>query len=219
VLEIGPGTGQASVPLAERGCILVAVELGADLAHLARRRLARFPAARVVTVDFEAWPLPAEPFDVVFSATAFHWVDPAVRVAKSADALRVGGALGTVTTTHVAGGTEQFFVDVQDCYERFDPSVPAGLRASRAADIPADGGELAGSDRFARTVFRRYESDVTYSTAEYIDVLRTYSGHRAMPEPARTGLLSCIAALIQNRYGGRIAKRYLRELRVTYRVA
>jgi protein-L-isoaspartate O-methyltransferase len=32
VLEIGPGTGQATLPLAERGCQVVAVELGAELA-------------------------------------------------------------------------------------------------------------------------------------------------------------------------------------------
>jgi protein-L-isoaspartate O-methyltransferase len=36
VLEIGPGTGQATVPLAERGCRIVAVELGAGLAAVAQ---------------------------------------------------------------------------------------------------------------------------------------------------------------------------------------
>jgi hypothetical protein len=90
VLEIGPGTGQATVPLAERGCRVVAVELGADLAAVARRNLARFPAVEVVTAAFEGWPLPSEPFDLVLAATAFHWVDPAVRVVKAADALRPG---------------------------------------------------------------------------------------------------------------------------------
>src|SRR5262245_17480483 len=44
VLEIGCGTGQATVPLAERGCQIVAVELGAGLAAVARRKLARFPS-------------------------------------------------------------------------------------------------------------------------------------------------------------------------------
>lgn len=53
VLEIGPGTGQATVPLAERGCHIVAVELGADLAAVARRNLAHFPEAQVVTAAFE----------------------------------------------------------------------------------------------------------------------------------------------------------------------
>jgi hypothetical protein len=58
VLEIGCGTGQAAVPLAERGCGIVAVELGAGLAAVARRNLACFPDTRVVVAAFEDWPLP-----------------------------------------------------------------------------------------------------------------------------------------------------------------
>src|SRR5690349_15130736 len=58
VLEIGCGTGQATVPLAERGCRIVAVELGAELAAVARRNLARFPDVEVITGAFEPWPLP-----------------------------------------------------------------------------------------------------------------------------------------------------------------
>lgn len=217
LLEIGCGTGKATVPLAECGYEVVAVELGASLAEVARRNLARFRSVEVVTVAFERWPLPAEPFDAVFCATAFHWLDPAVRVSKSADALRPGGVLATVATEHIAGGSEEFFVEVQACYERFDPSTPPGLRLSPASDIPADGTELKASGRFGPARFRRYEWEVTYSTVDYLDLLMTYSGHRAMPPAARTGLLDCIARLIDH-HGGRITKRYLTELRYAYRV-
>ncbi|SCE51575.1 hypothetical protein [Streptomyces parvus] len=48
----------------------------------------------------------------------------------------------------------------------------------------------------SRTVFRRYERDLTYTTAEYLDVLRIHSGHRALLEAARSGLLACVAGLI-----------------------
>jgi len=69
VLEIGCGTGQATVPLAERGCAIVCVELGANLAAVARRKLARFPAGRMEVGAFEFWPLPPVPFD---TAVAIH---------------------------------------------------------------------------------------------------------------------------------------------------
>jgi SAM-dependent methyltransferase len=218
VLEIGCGTGQATIPLAERGYQIVAIELGAELAAVARRNLARFPAVEVVTAVFEAWPLPPEPFDLVLSATAFHWIDPAVRVAKSADALRPGGTLATIATHHVAGGTEPFFADMQDCYERWDPATPPGLRLEPAEAIPTDGEEIERSDRFARPEFRRYATDIPYSTASYIDVLLTYSGHRALPPDAQRGLLDCIAGLVDGKYGGRIVKRYLSELRTARRL-
>jgi SAM-dependent methyltransferase len=215
VLELGPGTGQATVPLARRGFAVVAVELSGGLADLARRRLAAFPAVEVVNAAFEDWPLPEAPFDAVVAATAFHWIDPAVRVAKAADALRPGGALAVIATHHVAGGTEDFFADVQRCYERWMPGTPAGLRAQAPGDVPpGDRVELEASGRFARVLTRRYERDLSYTTREYLDVLMTYSGHRALERDARERLLACIADLIDTRFGGRVAKRYLTELTV-----
>lgn len=220
VLEIGCGTGQATVPLAERGYRVVAVELGADMAAVARRNLSAFDEVEVVTAAFEEWPLPDEPFDVVFSATAFHWIDPAVRVSKSADALRPGGLLATVGTHHIAGGTwtEAFFVGIQKCYERFDPSTPPGLRLEAARDIVEDDRELTASKRFGPARFSRYEWELPYSTADYLDLLLTYSGHRALPDSNRSALLNCIARLVDVDYGGHVVKRYLTELRIAQRV-
>jgi SAM-dependent methyltransferase len=217
VLELGCGTGQATVSLARRGYRVVAVEFGAGLADVARKKLAPFPAVRVVNAAFEAWPLPTEPFDMVLAATSFHWIDRAIRVTKSADALRLGGALAVVSTHHVAGGDEQFFADAQSCYERWDAETPrGGVRLPAAADVPSDREELDGSGRFDRVVLRRYERELTYSASEYRDLLLSYSGHRAMEPDAQRGLLSCIVRLIDERYGGRIAKRYMNELAVAY---
>ncbi|KOV67518.1 class I SAM-dependent methyltransferase [Streptomyces sp. MMG1121] len=219
VLEVGCGTGQATVPLARRGCRITAVEAGPRLAAVARRNLAGVAAVEVVTAEFEKWPLPEEPFDAVVSATAFHWIDPAVRMVKAADALRPGGSLAVVRTQHVRGGTEEFFVEVQHCYERFDPETPPGLRLPSAADVDSrdHAEEVARGGRFGPTVLRRYEQDLTYTTSDYLDVLRTYSGHRALAEAARNGLLGCVAGLIDGRYGGRVTKRCLIELAVSRR--
>jgi SAM-dependent methyltransferase len=217
VLEIGCGTGQATVALAERGYEIVAVELGAGLAAVARRNLARFPKVEVVTAPFESWPLPPEPFDLVISATAFHWIDPAVRVVKSAQALRPGGTLATIATYHVAGGSLQFFADAQDCYERWDPATPPGLRLEPAESIHQEGEEIVRSGLFESPQFCRHLADLTYTRESYIDVLLTYSGHRALPPEAQAGLLGCIGGLIDDRYGGQVVKRYLSELRTARR--
>lgn len=217
VLEVGAGTGKATVPLAGRGCRITAVEPGPGMAGVARRNLAAFPAVEVVTAAFESWPLPAEPFDAVVCATAFHWIDPAVRTVKAADALRPGGVLAVIATQHVAGGTEDFFAEVQGCYERFDPATPPGLRPPAAADVDTSDhtAEIARSGRFRPVVRRRHEWELAYTTAQYLDLLRTYSGHRSLPPASRDGLLACVAGLIDTRYGGRVTKRYLTELRVS----
>lgn len=217
VLEIGCGTGQATVPMAERAYSIVAVELGRELAAVARRNLAAFASVRVEVAAFEDWALPAQPFDAVVAATAFHWLDPATRVSKSADALRSGGTLATIATHHIAGGDARFFEQVQECYERWDPATPPGLHLERPDQIPFDTAELRGSERFGPPVFRRYEWNQTYSTSGYLDVLQTYSGHMLLPAELRTGLLACIAHLIDAGYGGSITKRYMTELRVAHR--
>jgi hypothetical protein len=156
---------------------------------------------------------------VVVAATSFNWIDPAVRVVKSADALRADGALAVVSTDHVAGGDEQFFADAQHCYQPWDPETPlGGVRLPSAAEVPFDRSQFVASGRFGRVTFRRYEHERTYSTQEYRDLLLTYSGHRAMEPAARRGLLACITRLIDERYGGRIDKRYMNELAVAYRL-
>lgn len=213
VLEIGCGTGKATVPLAERGCEIVGVELGPDLAAVARRNLERFPGVEVVVSSFEEWPLPARPFDLVVSATAFHWIDPEIRVVKAADALRPGGVLASFGSQHVAGGDDDFFAAVQGCYERWDPAATTGLRLPSAADVDANLDELDRSGRFEPAQSRRHEWDVEYSTDEYLDVLRTYSGHRVLDQALLDGLLGCIRGLIDSRHGGRIVKRHLALLR------
>jgi SAM-dependent methyltransferase len=218
VLEVGCGTGQATLPLARRGYEVVAVELGGNLADVARRKVASFPAVEIVTAAFEAWMLPPTPFDAVVSATAFHWLDPAVRVGKAADALRPGGALAVIATHHVAGGTDPFFAASQRCYERWMPGTPKDLRLLAADDVPRrDAAELEAGGRFERVAVRRYERDLSYTTREYLDLLMSYSNHRALAPEARDRLLGCIRDLIDTRFDGRIAKRYLTELTVAWR--
>src|SRR5436309_3137871 len=90
VLEIGCGTGKATLALAQRGYRVTCVELGERLAERARRNLAGFPAVEVVTADFETWQPPPQSFDAVVAFTAFHWIDPALRHEKSASLLRQG---------------------------------------------------------------------------------------------------------------------------------
>lgn len=142
VLEIGCGTGQATIALAERGYEIVAVELGANMGALARRHLARFPRVHVVVSAFEEWPLPVERFDAVVSATAFHWLDPAVRVIKSADALRPGGTLATIHIHHITGGDPNFWVEVQRCYEtsrRTLPNLISRAASGRSPSVATNG--------------------------------------------------------------------------------
>lgn len=215
VAEIGPGTGQATAALAALGAQIVAVELGAGLAETLRRRLTG-ASVEVVVSAFEDWPLPREPFDVLAAFTAWHWIDPSLRAEKAAAALRPGGTLATVTTFHIRDGND-FFDDVQTCYQRWDPATPAGLRLAAAEEERPVVDEVDDSELFLPAVRRRYQQDIGYCTRDYLEVLATYSNHRALTLERRRGLFACIGELIDGTYGGFITKRYLYELRLAQR--
>jgi SAM-dependent methyltransferase len=110
IVEIGPGTGQATRPLAERGLRVLALEIDPRLADRARRNLAAFPDVSVRTTSFEAWDPGTATFDVVFACNSFHWVDPDIRFAKAAMVLNPQGHLVVVSTPVVVPeGASQFW--------------------------------------------------------------------------------------------------------------
>ncbi len=213
VLEIGPGTGQLTVPLAARGAHVTAVELGAGLAAIARHRTSAYPAVEVVQADFERWSPPARPYDLVVAATAFHWLDPATRMARVARVLRPGGVLAVIETHHVAGGTPGFFAQVQGCYLRYDPRANAEERPPRPDEVVSE--DVSGPG-FAAPDIRSYEWDLTSATGDYLDIIRTYSSTLSLPTDRAEGLLSCIGDMIDE-YGGTVTKRYLTRMQLISR--
>jgi SAM-dependent methyltransferase len=218
VLEIGCGTGQLTVPLAGHGLDITAVELGPELARVARRNLADHPRARVLVGAFERVELPEAAFDLVVAATSIKWVDPAVRVVRPARLLRPGGALAVLSTEHIAGGTAEFFVHSQACYERWDPeNTPVGLRLQTPDELTNPHPELDDTPLFEPPRLTRYEQEIEYTTEEYLTLLLTYSNHLALAPDQQRGLLDCIRSLIDDHFDGRITKRYLNELRVSRR--
>ena len=121
-----------TLPLARRGYRLLGVELGANLAAVARTKLADYTNARVLACSFEAWPVEQEAFDLVVSATAFHWVDPRVRYRKSAQALRPDGSLALIwNRADPEGGSEVFLEALEEVpVARHPSSLRSGGRCA-----------------------------------------------------------------------------------------
>lgn len=209
VLEIGCGTGQLSVPLAKLGVYLVAVELGPHLAALARQHLRPFPHTRVEVGSFETWPLPSQPFDAVVSASAFHWLDPAVRFAKSAAALRPGGYLGLLHVHHVRGGTPGFFEDTQPYYVKWGLSDDPSFQPTTADEVPILYPELDQLSEFCAVERHHFEIPRSHATAAYIGWLKTDSLINGLDDTSRQGFLADIEHLMDSRYHGEVVRNYV----------
>ena len=214
VLEVGCGTGQATLPLARRGYSILCVELGEALAAAARRNLAGLSNVEVVHANFETWEPERGDFDAIVAFTAFHWVDPELRYAKAARLLRNGGSLAVAGSLHVRRPDgDPFWTDVQEDYDTVVPS-PDNRPPPMPDEVDDLREEIEASGYFDYVASRRYVWDQPYTADEYISLLDTYSGHRALDDERRTQLYDRIRRRIGARPDGRVVKTYITMLNV-----
>lgn len=212
ILEIGCGTGQATQPFARRGYAVHCIELGTNLAAVARTKLAAYPQVTITTGAFEQAPLPEDHYDLVISATAFHWIDPGIGYPKITRALKPGGALALFWNKHVQAGNDAgFFQSVQKVYVSLAPELAnnfPGLPRPDELSLPVEG-EMVQSGLFGPVTVRRYSWQQDYTSQAYIDLLNTYSDHLALDPQVRARLLAGIREHIETHFGGRVVKEYL----------
>ncbi len=220
VLELGCGTGHATRHLARRGCRVVCIELGANLAAVARRNLEPFPRVEVVAAAFESWEPRESRFDMVFAANSWHWLDKAVRDQKTARVLNPAGVLAILDAgVHACpDGFDPFFTEIQRCCEAIgEPRLE--WPPPRPEQMPDRREEIERSGLFEVVGVKRSMWSVDYSADTYIDVLNTYSGHIAWEQWKRDKLYAEVRRLIGQRPEGRIRKHHLSILHVCRRIA
>ena len=135
VLEIGCGTGKLTEALVERRLRVDAVDPGPSMIELARTRTGHSDAVAFHVGRFEDVALPEGIFAAVFSATAFHWVDPSVSWAKAARALRPGGILALLM--HIGYHEDATFAASEALREGAE-AAPPGRRHLAAPPRPGD---------------------------------------------------------------------------------
>lgn len=218
VLEIGAGTGQATRGLLARGWSVVALEPGRELAAVARRVLAG--AVEIVVSPFEQWePGGREPFDLVFAATSWHWLDPQIAYRRAHELLRPGGHLAIVATEHVSPADgDDFFRDVEQVYDEVGLGDGQGGPQPPETIAAPDVAAMSSSGFFAPPVVHRHGWSCDYTAEEYVAVLSTYSNHIAATPQQRETLFAGIRDLIGARPSGTVRKHYLNLLQVARRL-
>jgi SAM-dependent methyltransferase len=218
LLEIGCATGKATRPLLERGFSVVCVEMGAQLAEHARRNLAGLPA-EIHVEAFETWDGEGETFDLVYAATAWHWVDPAIRYRKAHQLLGHGGHLAFWSAQHAfPEGFDPFFIEIQEVYDAIGESHP-GDWPPPPHEVTDDVAEIEASGFFEDIEVRRYVWETSYTSDQYIALLDTFSGHIAMEMAKRERLYREIRQRIGQRPDLRVRRHWCASLHVARRSA
>lgn len=200
VAEVGIGAGQATLPILQTGCKLTAIEYGERLSALCREKFKDYPNFSVITGKFEDVDFKPASYDLVFSASAFHWIPEEIGYPKVFSMLKSGGVFARFANhPFVDKGRKELCDEIQKLYAVYMNSTSRPVEYSRK--MAEKQAEIASAYGFERIECELYQRKRTFSAKEYTALLGTYSDHIALEESKRMEFFLKIEHAI-NRYGG-----------------
>lgn len=211
-LEVGSGTGKATVLFARRGLKVHALEPSKEMSRVGRRNCEEFGHVTVEVSDFEGFGGEGSPYQLIYSAQAWHWVSPEARYVKARRLLAPGGALA-LFWNRARWESNPLRDQLRTAYKSAVPDfgpMPGPMYPS--SDTPPELwgdwlGEIEATVGFGTPDARSYDWSCEYTTAEYLEVIQTHSDHIVLG-PERLGRLLEAVGDVIDRAGGRFTMNY-----------
>ena len=218
LLEIGAGTGQATLPLAKRGYNIIVIELGDQLTKILRKNFNNYPNVQVLKGAFEDIELPLESFDLVYVATAFHWIKPEVKFIKPYQILKPSSYLAIIKGDQILDEAgDHFFHASQPIYNKYWPSnLDNPYRLRRLSEVMAADLDI---NLFTLTYFKCFPRAIPYTADEYCQLLNTDSEKLALPDNKRQKFLNEVKELINRKFDGTVKRHYANSLTIARKTA
>ncbi len=210
LLEIGPGTGQATTPFAKQGYRITAIELGGELFKVAKEQLGKFPNVELIQGDFEDFEFPSSQFDLIYAATAFHWLTPRAQFEKTHNLLKKNGHLAIIEAVHVSDEAgDDFFEVSQEVYKKYAVGTYSKPTLPKTADLkPFE----TDKNLFELVRYEKFPAQIAYSAEEYAQLLSTYSDVIARRPNNQASFLNAMHDLIEKDFNGTVTKSYAMTL-------
>jgi SAM-dependent methyltransferase len=197
VIEVGCGTGQATLPFLKAGCKVTAVELGTNLAGYTMHKYRDYDNLRMVNLPFEEFICGVHTFDMLVSATAFHWIPAEVGYKKAFSIIKPGGILALFWNKPSANRADDALHQrIQSIYRELLPQWADKAQADGfEAEVEARN-KIIGETGFVDVQTKLYHNTRVFGGDEYIELLDTYSDHRALEAELRMKLYGAIRSAI-----------------------
>jgi SAM-dependent methyltransferase len=206
-LEIGAGTGKATLGFLARGLDVHALEPSPEMAAILRTK-----GVDVEETLFETWAPPDDGFQLVYAAQAWHWVHGDDRYERVAAALRPGGT-AAFFWNEGREWTGTLGAENDAVYAELAPGLVGG--ADWNLDQVLDG--FAACEAFATPVKRTVTWRCEYTRDEWTRLLGTHSHHRLLDPEVREDLTRRVGEVI-DRHSGRVEAIYDVECYLSRRV-
>lgn len=183
VLELGPGTGQATDPVLRTGCDYHAIELGGNLFEMMNRKYGAYPNFHIVNDDFITHDFGNRKFDMIYSAATIQWIPEEIAFSKTFALLKPGGTLAMMLTKgDYRTPNEELYQKIQKVYSAyFKPETEykhGAFRYTNAVDY--------GYTDFEK---REFHGKREFTAEEYAAFCGTHCDHIVIPEPYKSKLL------------------------------
>ena len=210
ILEIAPGTGQATLPLARRGYKIVGVELGRRLSEVAKKKLLLYPNAQINNKSFEDVDLRERSFDLLYAATALHWIKQEERFSKPHRLLKDDGFMAIIGGAHISDGVgDKLFHATQPIYREYWASEKDGYHLKDLNEVKP----MTFDERLFRFVeFKCFPRTISYTANAYCELLNTESEKLALPAEQREEFLEKIKKLIDKQFDGVAERKFANSL-------
>jgi len=220
-LEVGAGTGKATVLFAQHDLSVLALEPSVEMARIADRNCAAYPNVVIERIDFERWRPHEAPFPLLYSAQAWHWVSAETRYRKARSVLQTGGLLA-VFWNRPDWERCALRAEIDAVYTRAAPGLAAASPMRPGCSGSPDawsewGREIDSAAGFARPEVRSYRWDWQYTSEQYARLLRTHSDHIVLDPSQQEALYEGVRAVI-DAAGGVLALTYVTWLCVAWAV-
>ena len=211
-LDVGAGTGQATVQFAARGLSVLALDPSAEMARIANDKFkAAGLDAEAMVGEFESAPLGEDRFELIYAATSWHWLAPDVCFQVAARSIAPGGTLAVLSTWPLWRRTK-LRPELDEVYERSGAPVP---EMGPMCPSEPDAGALArewlrdtrNSGTFGDQAGKLAYWSVSYTAQGYVDLLGTYGDHIGLEPEVRERLFEGIRGTV-DAAGGTIEVRY-----------
>lgn len=203
-LEIGIGTGQATLPILKTGCKITAVEIGESLSEYVRQKFLEFNNFEVKNIAFESFIAENNQYDIIYSATAFHWIPQDLGYTKAYSLLKSGGTIALFWNHPFVNRTDDLLhVEIQKIYNKYRPAGEPPVEFSESmCQKKID--SLKQQYGFIDIVSKLYHNTRVFKAQEYIALLNTYSDHRALKSDVKDKFENEILQAIV-KFGGKLS--------------
>lgn len=191
VLEIGPGTGQATEPILKTGCDYTAIELGENFTSFMKNKFGSYRNFKIVNADFEKYPFDENTYDLVYSAATIQWIPEEIAFSKTYQLLKPGGYLAMfMTRSDERSSNPDLKNEIDKVYEKH-------FHVKQKYTCKLEYNNVLNYG-FVNWRYKEWKRERTLTAEEYISYISTHCEHITLEEPYKSNFYAGIRKAIMD---------------------